>query len=185
MNFSLPLTDEGGIIIVRLEEGRMRIVDIKEVDIEKYLELRCKLYPEPLYTRDEIYEEIESMFAGKRFFNEEEQRCSCIVEEDGRVTALIEYFLYPKKELRGEGGSFFIEERHIFIESLITDEDYRRRGYSRELIKHAYETYNLPLYVDTEGEEARRFYESIGFQLVGENRGGCEYILRCERILEK
>jgi putative acetyltransferase len=55
------------------------------------------------------------------------------------------------------------------IEALFLEPVYRRRGYGRRLVAHAQQLRNGALTVDVneENEAARRFYDALGFVVVG------------------
>lgn len=55
------------------------------------------------------------------------------------------------------------------IEALFLEPVYRRRGYGRRLVQHAQQLRDGPLTVDVneQNDPARRFYEALGFVVVG------------------
>ena len=93
-----------------------------------------------------------------------------VIEEDHQVVAYLAYVLadqfcvddcYFKDDVID-----YTDAQYCIIIGLATDMQYRKRGYSRELINELLNTVNKPM-VLTCHDYLIDFYRSFGFQLVG------------------
>ena len=74
------------------------------------------------------------------------------------------YGIYEDEKLVSGAFSLFETEKSAVISSVVTDENYRRKGYGEDVVKFLLnENQNKDVYVFTENDKIKKWYEKMGF----------------------
>lgn len=148
------------------EETKIR--ELKKEDYLDVFELEKQVYKIHYINRPDLYNDISSLFP--RNFYEliiDNQNCISLgIEETGRIVAII------LAEIKETNNISIVKNRkYCFIDDIVVDEKYRRKGYAKrlfEILKDRLKELNIndiELTVWPFNKSAIAFYESLGMSV--------------------
>lgn len=131
-------------LIKKYSAVESRVVFANEMDEEAIMDLWKQCFGD---TKEYI-----QMYLERRFTTEN----MLVIHEDGRPVSMAS-FLPVQIMINGE----MIEARYVYAVGTLLE--YRKKGYATEIIRYAFEKYQMPLILQPAEEELDKYYAGMGF----------------------
>lgn len=131
------------------------IREIKDTDYEGLMKLYMQLHDNPFPDRDEAMEEL-----WQRILQDKDHHI-IVAEEDGKIVSSCVCVIIPNLTHN--------QQPYAFVENVITDEAYRKKGLATACLDYAKEIamkencYKLMLLTGSKLESTLQFYERAGY----------------------
>ena len=145
----------------KLEAIRSKDPVVYNIETTNRCNMRCKMCP-----RTTMMTRANEDISRETFLNVVKQIRPHTEEEWAAWKAFCEktYGIYEDEKLVSGAFSLFETEKSTVISSVVTDENYRCKGYGENIVKSLLnENQNKDVYVFTENDKIKKWYEKMGF----------------------
>lgn len=162
-------------------DERIIIRELKKEDYSDVFELEKQVHKIHYKSRPDLYNDVSDLFQ-KNYYESiinSQNNISMGIEESGRIVAII------LAEIKETSNISIIKKRnYCYIDDIVVDENYRRKGYARKLFNALKEKLgecnidDIELTVWPFNKDAIVFYESLGMSVKN-----IKYELKCNTDL--
>jgi aminoglycoside 6'-N-acetyltransferase I len=138
----------------------MNIREVEQKDFPEWHRLRCSLYPE--CTKEQLHSELESIYFRRTVVGELDYSVWVAEQSPEKLVGFVEMSIRNNVEE-------YESDRVGYVESLFVDENFRRNGVARDLVKNGlewiFQNNCTEVIVDTDKSYvgACAFYLNLGF----------------------